>query len=355
MRLSLVLVIVLWSLAAPLHADDHRVRGIVTDESGAVLPGVTVVADAPDGSLLTTAVTDASGRFALGPLAARQVQITFRLDGFSPVTVTVNIGDGDAIANPRLIVAPRSETVDVVGRIPVSPPPPPAPPPPKPRPRPVMWAVPDHDRDAVCGPAKPESAPESLGTIQARRYAANGLYGAGDELIVDGGLASGLEIGEHFVVRRTYHVNWDGRDAVGEHTAGLVQIVAADDKTAVAVVIYACDEMRPGDRLATFHPEPRRPILPEGKPDMRHPAQILFPDVGHLIGAPRQLLVIDRGAAAGVGAGQRVTLIRRHLDGRAPAVVGDAIVVAVRRQSATIRVEHATDAILDGDEAAFQR
>ena len=41
--------------------------------------------------------------------------------------------------------------------------------------------------------------------------------------------------------------------------------------------------------------------------------------------------------------------------GREPSVVGDAVVVAVRDDSATIRVDHVTDAVFFGDWAAPQR
>jgi len=41
------------------------VRGAVTDGSAGVLPGVTVVAMAPDGRVLATAVTDGAGAYAL--------------------------------------------------------------------------------------------------------------------------------------------------------------------------------------------------------------------------------------------------------------------------------------------------
>jgi hypothetical protein len=157
-------------------------------------------------------------------------------------------------------------------------------------------------------------------------------------------------------VRRTYRVEWDPHSETGEHTAGLVQIVAADEYASVAVVIYACDEMMPGDRLASFNPEPLRNPAPAGTPDYRQAARILFPDIGQLLGAPGRLMVIDRGAAGGVRVGQRVTLFRRRASaGGAPSVVGDAVVVAVRPDSATIRVERVTDAIFFGDWAAPQR
>jgi hypothetical protein len=51
--------------------------------------------------------------------------------------------------------------------------------------------------------------------------------------------------------------------------------------------------------------------------------------------------------------GQRVTLFRRRRQtGNTPLIVGDAVVVAIRADSATIRVEGVTDAISSGDRAA---
>jgi hypothetical protein len=53
--------------------------------------------------------------------------------------------------------------------------------------------------------------------------------------------------------------------------------------------------------------------------------------------------------------GQRLTLFRRRGRGaRSPDIVGDAIVVAIRIDSATIRVERVNDAISSGDLAAPQ-
>jgi hypothetical protein len=46
-------------------------------------------------------------------------------------------------------------------------------------------------------------------------------------------------------------------------------------------------------------------------------------------------------------------LFRRH-GTRGPEVTGEAIVVAVRTDSATIRIEHVTDAVMSGDLAAPQ-
>src|SRR5205085_433595 len=117
----------------------------------------------------------------------------------------------------------------------LAPPRTPLPPPPPP---PVVRPVPEHDRDSVCGPAKPSAFAESFGTIRSRRYAGdNALYAKGDELFIDGGTASGLEVGQNVVARRTYRVSSDPNGRTAEHTAGVLQIVAAGERASIAVVI----------------------------------------------------------------------------------------------------------------------
>jgi hypothetical protein len=355
-------MLILLGLGSPAVAQDgaSRVHGVVADESGGVLPGVTVVASAADGRGVATAVTDQVGRYAFRALPGSVVRLTFQLEGFSNAIADVLIAAStDALVpTQHLKLASQSETVDVHGGVRVDPPPPPprvaAPPPP---PRPVARAVPDHDRDSICGPAKPGAATESFGTIRSRRTGAgHGLYGAGDELLIDGGKASGLEVGQNLVARRAYRTSADPDGVAGEHTAGLLQIVEAGEHAAVAIVVYACDEMMAGDWLAPFRPEPVRAPEPAGVPLYDRAAKILLTDAGQLIGAPRRLMVIDQGTDNGVRVGERLTLFRPARSGaRGPAVIGDAVVVAVRVDSATIRVQRATDVIALGDSAAPQR
>src|SRR5262245_17204958 len=116
----LVMMLCAWTAALSSQPPDRHARGSVVDESDGVLPGVTVVATAPDGTVLATTVTDGAGRYAAGPLPPGSVTLTFQLEGFSPVTVAATIKpDADAVVNQRLALAPRSETVVVVGKIPV--------------------------------------------------------------------------------------------------------------------------------------------------------------------------------------------------------------------------------------------
>jgi Carboxypeptidase regulatory-like domain len=342
---------------------EGRVHGVVADESGGVLPGVTVAATAPDGTVVAADVTNNVGLYALA-LPAAPVALTFSLEGFSPATVDVDVAAGEdvRVAAQRLAVAPRSETVVVHGDPKVdivsAPARPSLPPPPPP---PAVNPVPEHDHDSICAPAKADASPESLGTVfsQSSNYEHehdNSLFATNDQIIVDGGTQNGLTVGQNVVARRSYRPTPDMRTAIGEHTAGVLQIVSATEQSSVAVVIYACDEIMRGDRLAAFAPEPVRAPEPAGTPAFDDAAQILFADAGQLLGAPRRFMVIDRGADQAIHAGQRLTLFRRGTRGEhTPTVVGDAVVVAVRHDSATIRVERVNDAVAFGDLAAPQR
>jgi hypothetical protein len=351
-------LIALCATVAAAQAGKGVVRVEVTDSSGGRLPGVAVVATAVDGQVLTAA-TDRTGGYVFPAVSAGPVMLRFRLEGFAGVLVGVTVQPGaESRVVQRLELAPLSETVVVQAPAPLEKarplPPPPVPSPPR---GPLMRPVPPHDRDSVCGPAKPGAAAESLGTIRSSRYVAEGgLYTTGAQVIVDGGMLNGLEVGQNLVVRHYFRVRpLAGTDTTGEHSAGLVQIVAASERSSIAVVIYACDELRTGDFLASFKPEPIRPPDPHGTPDYDDAARILFADEGQILGAPRRLMVIDRGSEHGVRVGQRLTLFRRRGRGaRNSDIVGDAIVVAIRIDSATIRVERVNDAISSGDLAAPQ-
>jgi hypothetical protein len=350
--------VLLLGLATPARSAEGVVRGAVVDQSGGVLPGVTVTATALDGRVLATEVTDAAGVYVIESLPPEPVTIAFQLEGFSPASVDVTPRrEADTrVATMRLALAARSETVDVVGRAPsIAPPTPPRPVPPPPPPPPIVLAIPEHDRDSVCGPSKADAAIAALGTIRSRRYGEDrGLYTKDDQVIVEGGTLNGLAAGQNVVARRRFRTGGGAAAPVAEHTAGVLQIVAAGERASIAVVVYTCDEIARGDVLAAFIAEPLRAPDAEGAPAFDRAAAILFADAGQLVGAPRRLLVIDAGRNRALHAGQRLTLFRRSRFGAAPTVVGDAVVVAVRLDSATIRVERAIDVIGFGDYAAPQ-
>jgi hypothetical protein len=342
--------------ATPTYAQirDGRVRGEVTDTSGGVLPGVIVVASLPDGRIVDKTVTDEVGHYSIGALPGGRIRLAFALDGFETGTITIDITPGsNSHVVERLKLARMTEEVVVYGKAPA----PPLPRVPDPSPLPPAAPVPAEALESVCKPAKAGSG-EFLGTIRAHRYDyGRTLYAKGDTLVVDGGTVNGLEVGRNLVVRRYYRANSRAAHLpeVGEHTAGLVQIVAADEHSSLAIVVHTCNELMKGDLLATFTPEIVRTPHAAGTPAYEDAARILFADDRQMVGAPRRLLVIDRGSDSGIEAGQRLTLFRRKEDGMAPLVLGEAVVVTARTGSATIRVVSATNAIDFGDWAAPQR
>jgi iron complex outermembrane receptor protein len=82
-----VLLAVVCVLALPIAASaQSQVAGTVKDESGGVLPGVTVEAASP--ALIEkskSAVTDSNGRFQIVDLRQGTYKVTFTLTGFSTV------------------------------------------------------------------------------------------------------------------------------------------------------------------------------------------------------------------------------------------------------------------------------
>lgn len=323
------------------------IHGTVADPSGGVLPGVTVAATRADGVVVAVVATTDVGRYTL-ELPAGAVKLTFSLEGFSTATIDVEVKESadTEVATQRLIVAPQSETVNVEARL--ATPSTSAPPP-----RPELMPIPEHDRDSVCGPAKPDPNAEALGFIRAgRAEPGTTLFAKDDLLMIEGGVGSGLTVGQNVVARRTFRIAANPSAGTGEHTAGVLQIVAVSERSATAMVVYACDEIIAGDWLAPFEPEPRHATEAAGAPAFDDAARVLFADAGQLVGVPRRFMVIDRGRDHGLHAGQRLTLFRQPLHGRTPVVTGDAVIVAVRQDSATIRIEHTTDVVDVGDWAA---
>src|SRR6478609_2351147 len=62
---------------------DGSLRGIVNDEQGSAIPGVTVTATSPQVIAPAVAVTDASGEYRLNNLPPGTYTLTMELSGFS--------------------------------------------------------------------------------------------------------------------------------------------------------------------------------------------------------------------------------------------------------------------------------
>jgi hypothetical protein len=362
--LSTVLVawlFVFTASSAAAQTDQARLMGSVTDGSGGALPGVTVAISARN-MRPTSFVTDGSGRYLTAWLAPGAYNITFALSGFETRTVNnVQLGAAQTVVlDQQLSLAALSETVEVTAPAPPPPPPPPLPVTPI-APRPQAKPV---DKDllaSVCGPRQSLDYSLAIGRVVSHRDDANRqLAGPGDLLRIDVGEKQGVATGQNLVVRRRFQTgDWTAPKKLqtfGEQAAGLVQVMETARDSAVAMVVYACGEIVAGDTLERYVPQPAFFAVGAGAPRFDEPAQITFGENGRKTAAAGQMMVIDRGIMQGVQRGQRLTIFRRAPGSPETQVtIGDGVIIAVRADSATLRIDRTTDAITVGDLVALHR
>ncbi len=107
-------LVVALTLCAPANSAGQAsgsISGTARDESGAVLPGVTVTANGPGSTYL--GVTDRDGRYEITGLAAGSYQVQGVLPGFRSSARSVSVGTSAATADLVLVIAPLAETVTV--------------------------------------------------------------------------------------------------------------------------------------------------------------------------------------------------------------------------------------------------
>lgn len=116
-------VLVLIAVAIPAHAQrtTGEIVGTVTDESNAVLPGVTVTIRGSAVAGAPTVVTSETGTYRFPALAPGDYTIEYQIQGFATVRrENVPVGVGAVIElNVSMKVSTLSETVTVMGESPV--------------------------------------------------------------------------------------------------------------------------------------------------------------------------------------------------------------------------------------------
>ncbi|MGE0705041.1 MAG: carboxypeptidase regulatory-like domain-containing protein [Vicinamibacterales bacterium] len=120
---ALAAAAVAWVVLVPaVGSTQSAFTGVVTDNTGAVMPGVTVEAASP--ALIEqvrTTVTDGEGRYTIVQLRPGTYRITFALTGFNTI-VREGIdlaSDFTATVNVQLSVGALEEAITVTGQVPV--------------------------------------------------------------------------------------------------------------------------------------------------------------------------------------------------------------------------------------------
>jgi carboxypeptidase family protein len=122
-RLLLTMGVAVLAAGATPMAQEFRgaISGIVSDSSGAVLPGVAITITNTGTNVSAETVTDAEGRYHVRYLNPGAYAVTARLDGFKTVVrsnVEVHVGDTVAL-DLKLDVGGVSERVEVAAEAPM--------------------------------------------------------------------------------------------------------------------------------------------------------------------------------------------------------------------------------------------
>jgi len=208
---------------------------------------------------------------------------------------------------------------------------------------------------AGCAPRAAAALPpvDALRLIGAQDSVARQLFGPGDLVIIGGGRARGVALGQQFFVRRPAQ-GTSRRGPRAVTTSGWIRVVAVDDTTAIALVDFACDGLLPGDHLEAYVP----PALPldanrtdtQGELDFSAPGRLLFGDNERTAGATGDFMVTDIGETRGAAPGMRFAIYRDvNAPGLPLAVVGEAIVVFTDAETSVVRLTRTRDAIYGGD------
>ena len=112
---GMIAVLVAISQTSALAQQDGlgAIRGTIADESGAVLPSVTVTARNTETGLSRSALTDTQGDYEISSLDTGRYEVNGTLPGFRGQTTTVTVSEGESQLDLTLDIAPLAETVTV--------------------------------------------------------------------------------------------------------------------------------------------------------------------------------------------------------------------------------------------------
>lgn len=221
---------------------------------------------------------------------------------------------------------------------------------------------PAFDERVACAPMNAVAAQAPAIKILGGRVDGRLMFGPGEQVVVSGGAAQGLQAGQDYFIRRSVKDRFTpaAKDFTPNsvHTTGWLRIVDIQGAMAVATITHACDAVFEGDYLEPFvaPPAPLPPADTATQADFANPGRIVLADERRQMGYPGLLMLVNRGSDQGVQRGEGLTLYRPTLSGEGPVQrVGTATVVTVYPQLSIVRVETIKDAVFVGDLAAIHR
>ncbi len=213
----------------------------------------------------------------------------------------------------------------------------------------------------ICAPqVASEVPPTPLRIVSGQDSFARRIHAPGDLVTINAGSANGIEVGQQYFVRR---LQVSSRERVSAatpatvHTAGWITVYAVDEEMSLATIDHACDTVEIGDYLEAFTlpPVPQAAVR-RGKPERDRYARVIPGADRRRVFGKGDYVIVNRGSRAGVAAGARFVFYR---DKRQPGSflyeIGEATVVDVKDDTATLQVTLSRDAIYEGDYAAQRK
>ncbi len=221
---------------------------------------------------------------------------------------------------------------------------------------PVLSAI---ETAAACAPpATYDARPyDALRVIGSPDPMPRSLFGERDLLVIGGGTASGVQLGQQYFIRRAIHFGSRGR---GIRTLGWLRVVAVNEANAIAVVDHACGGIVSSDYLAAF----ATPVVPPGAERDAATGEPDFSTLGHIVGGDEDrsavgagdFVLIDWGSLQGLTAGARFAIYRDvGINGMPLASVGEGVVISIGAATAQARITRTRDAVFTGDYIALRK
>lgn len=188
------------------------------------------------------------------------------------------------------------------------------------------------------------------------------LLGQGDVVYMDRGAEDGVAPGSVWLIERPEIVGRKVRRHRPQPTfiqqLGLVRVIAAQEKTSTAEVIFSCDSLARGDKLTPFVEQPAPMIEPRILPALvperqgRFDGRVVFSSEPRaLVSGAGNFVWIDIAASAGVSPGDWV-LFWRPAEGPWPSrLLGLGVVVFPGSGGSTVKLFESRAEIRPGDKA----
>jgi hypothetical protein len=182
----------------------------------------------------------------------------------------------------------------------------------------------------------------------------NSMY-KGEIAVLNRTAGDGLQVGQHFFVRRlqigtTRGFPADEKNYGMVRTAGWVTVTAMDEVNALATIDFSCDSIETGDYLEPFS-ELAFPtaVDPMDPPNFADRANILFGTDTRITFGDGDTVNIDRGTVHGVAPGARFAIYRNIQFGLPMVYVGDAVVLEQGELTSKVVLVRIKDVVQQGD------